>query len=240
MALRTNLPCKQCPSSDGVAEYDTGFKCFSCGSYEWKGTNIILSDKDIPEDEAGTFPYDYTTDIPEEYRYWYRQYKIDDSIIRANRIGWSAFYKRIIIPTVEENWIGRAVYKWQTPKYIAPRNQAYHPFKVRTIDQEKLDGYKVIILVEDALSALKVSQSAGGAEVWSINGTGNKKLLNIIIDSKPNRVIIWLDGDQAGIRGSRKMWNELSSYTDCSIVTTPMDPKCYSCNEIKSILTINT
>lgn len=227
-----SLPCKRCPSSDGVTQYlDNGmFKCFACGRFWWDENDKDFK-KQAMSQKPEKFPDDYTHEIPEEYKSWFTQYDIDPSF---GSFGWSEKYQMIIINLGNNKWIGRGVHKKQR-KYHYPRGQGWSPYALdkwyTSCNNNKL------ILTEDVLSACKVYLSLNRLHsVYAILGTYQPKIIPIIEELNPKEIIIWLDGDAAGVFGAKKLFNALSFKYKCRIIETSKDPKCYSPEDIQRII----
>lgn len=98
------------------------------------------------------------------------------------------------------------------------------------------DSSDYLVIVEDALSAIKVFES--GFSALSLLGTSLKKetysfLINYLKYNKwLKHIIIWLDGDEAGQEGARKLKQQLSIYGSVKNIVTAKDPKELSFNEI--------
>lgn len=226
-----NLPCKKCPSSDGCTQYlDNGmFKCFSCGKFWWDKTKTF-SNVERPKKANEGFPRDFTFNIPEVHKKWYSKHDLTDDDCP---FGWSDAYQRIIIPFFSEEedfWIGRSVHPNQDKKYHCPAGQKYYPYMYNSRVE-----YDRLVLTEDVLSAIKVGKSEP-LHAWALLGTFKPKVLEYIKQLSPNKIIIWLDGDKAGILGARKLFNDLSLKYDCRIIQTEKDPKCYSIAEVRELL----
>ena len=182
------LPCSICPSSDAVTKYPDGWKkCYSCD--KWTPPKESMSGKCVQiSDNSFEFPGDYSTDIPIEYHNWFTQYGLSVDDVHCYKFGYSMKVKRIIIPLDDnkKKWIGRRVYNWQS-KYITPTGQSYAPFKAYG------DGYN-LILVEDCLSAIKVSLATNLGPSWALLGVGNRKIGGMVRKLNPKKVYIWMDG----------------------------------------------
>lgn len=253
------LPCKYCSSSDAVTQYlDNGmFKCHKCKKFWWlkDGKTPILSSKEYNDEK---FPKDFTYNIPEEYKNWYHQYGLTD--YDCCHFGWSNQYQRIIIPIdywkldhecpewdMMEigpgdkefeccicdlgNWIGRSVHPDQY-KMHNPRGQRWKPYR---------RGYAAptLVITEDVLSAIKVfSAFRNHHQTLALLGSYQpaKELKKIDNWHFIQKIFIWLDGDLAGIKGARRLYNELSMTHCCDIIETSKDPKEYSLDEIRDIL----
>lgn len=91
-----------------------------------------------------------------------------------------------------------------------------------------------IVVTEDILSSVRV-----GRVLPSISTLGTSLHYNVAQHAlNPcERVFIWYDGDEAGVRGATKAKKTLTMLgIPCSIVTTDKDPKEYNNEEIKDII----
>ncbi len=231
MLIQTKLACKWCTSSDAMCEYTDGWYCFSCGKAEKKDTPDIAP---IPKMyREPKLPHDFTFEIPDVFKQWYRQYGIRN--IDVEEFGWSDYWQSIIIPIqgplAIEGWIGRNFNKNIEKKYHLCRGKTPLIYKIEGVLLE------IVIITEDILSAIKIHQTAPHEVTkWAALGTGSNHLVQEIKKINPKKVLIWLDGDEAGQRGARKLYKKLNSFIDCDIVTTTRDPKEYSHKEIDRIL----
>lgn len=101
-----------------------------------------------------------------------------------------------------------------------------------------------VVLTEDILSATKIQYVAKryglplGA-VISLNGTKGSDSLSLHLMDKD--VLIWLDGDSAGVQGSIKLYRDLQSIAkSVKIVQGDGDPKDYNYQDIQDIVTTGT
>jgi len=151
----------------------------------------------------------------------------NDTIIRLG-FYWHEPTKRVVMPVFDG---GRLAY-WQArgfdpklPKYINP-----------TIDKpvfKQGDG-PLLVLTEDMLSAVRVGEVTAA---WCAMGTSltDTIIAEILRLGKPVRV--WLDPDNAGVRGRRKYVPMLRAYgIDAQAIRSDRDPKLYSKEEITKFL----
>jgi hypothetical protein len=213
--------------------------CFRCDGKGWeeKGRMSIaeITAMNKLNEEARSFtskivlPKDFSADIPIAGRLWLYRASITESLIKKYNIGYSEELKRVIVPVYRYNklvwFIGRAVFKGQEPKYLAPSEN-----RDRILFQSgKLN--KTIVVTEDILSAIRVGQLIG-----SVSLLGTKlsiEQLTVLMDYK---VILWLDSDAAGRHAATKMAKELGMVTDVYDVCTKTDPKMLSKQEIHDVL----
>jgi hypothetical protein len=174
-------------------------------------------------------------DIPEKNREWLRKYISDDQIDEF--FYWSPGMQRHVYIEYDRNdlifWEARRVEdvsggSGPFPKVISSGTK---PFSLW--GQWKETG--VVCIVEDILSAIKVADVVG---VMCLHGSiipmgvfqrlGNNTYIK--------RVIIWLDADklsEAAVYEKRfQSWAK-----EVAVVRTPLDPKAYSKEEIKEIIT---
>lgn len=174
-------------------------------------------------------PKDFTTTIPEQGLEWLRRAGIDEDLRQLYNIGYSEREQRVVLQTVDA--MGRliyiqkrAVYNGQSPKYVNVAAIKKPLFK------SKQACTPLVVITEDILSAIKVGQVFSAISIL-----GTKPVSTLLPEiSKYSEVFIWLDPDDAGVQGSRK----LATY--CSMLDIPIyrvcsskDPKYYSKDEIK-------
>lgn len=243
--IQANLSCPDCGSSRARAQYQDGWHCFKCKKTVKEETDLV------PRTRIVTFPFDYTQEIPESYRWWYEQYGITHELVtKTYGFGYSPIMDRIIVPLekrgLNRRAIARTLDNTKADKYRRLGAKEWIPFRGQVKNRQ--EGYKfgrskeiTLVLVEDCLSAIKIasalnlkpSRRLGHFEVWAILGTGNKQLINFItkLNINPN-ILIWLDGDSAGGRGKFKLVKYFNRFYNSSIINTEKDPKCYSLEEI--------
>lgn len=93
----------------------------------------------------------------------------------------------------------------------------------------------VLCVVEDCFSAMKIHQA--GFSAIALLGTNMKQETFIrilqLMESDPI-VLVWLDGDQAGIEGSKVILDRIKGFADqVTTVSTEKDPKWLSEREIQ-------
>lgn len=193
-------------------------------------------DKEFAEQSSATvrLPRDFTLDIPPEGRLWLFKASITPYMARQAGIGYSEYFKRVIIPVYKGSELiyfqARALYKDQEPKYINPK-----------VDKSAIGywvipegaGHEQIVLTEDILSAIRVGAFA---PALSPLGTSLSVTLANKIDEY-DEVITWLDPDPAGEDGShnmRKMLKLIGMQT--RDIVSKADPKNLTDAEILTCL----
>jgi len=92
----------------------------------------------------------------------------------------------------------------------------------------------LLCLTEDILSAVRVGPVC---EAWSLLGTSLSLPAATEIAQTGRPVAIWLDPDEAGVKGRGKVYRALRSLgVDARIIRADRDPKEYNKQEIKEYL----
>lgn len=177
-------------------------------------------------------------DWPLEARVWLYRAGMSNAAIQEAGFYYHERTRRVVLPVVNEQ--GQLIY-WQArgfdddrPKYINPIVSKhavvarYGPHIVREL-----------VLTEDILSAWKVGTAAYPA--WCILGTALPQgVLPELQASKPV-VLVWLDPDSAGSKGTHKIIKELRALgLQAKRITSTADPKLLSREEIRSIINKET
>ena len=214
------------------------YYCFRCGASSFiprqEGISVsefCLSRKEVSK-QVCALPLDFTKEIPEEGLTWLRRAGIDEELREIYNIGFSQKEHRVILQTTDGmgrlTYIQkRAVYEGQSPKYVNISAVKKPIFKSKQATTSE------VIITEDILSAIKVGQVFSAISIL-----GTKPVSTLLPEvSKHSSVFVWLDPDDAGISGSRKI------ATYCSMLDIPVhivrsskDPKYYSKEEIKQFI----
>lgn len=197
-------------------------------------TELVVNDVTLPED--------FTADVEEfsqEALLWLYKADVRNHLINAYGIGYSKELNRVIIPVYDEHnklvmWQGRGLSNKQT-KYLNTKSTKKQNDFFKSWAQcntSSDDPYSSVVVVEDALSVIKVGQITKAVGVL---GTSlSQKQINYL--SKFSLVIFWLDGDRAGVNASTKMVKKLSMVTNTHRIFTKKDPKKLSYAEIEEII----
>lgn len=237
---------EQCPecrklgndrSHDNLAVYSDGHcYCFRCGYST--GRKYITQAIEQPKSRV-VLPADVTTELPYEARQWLEQYQLSRLDLMSNHVMWSEHWSRIIFPYFNGTgllaWQGRyipcgknkvdvngkAPQKWFSQGQI---HEIIHPIKVTN---------RTAVLVEDIVSAIKVSKFAGTIPIFgsSINAKQILRLKNVV-----DRVWYWLDPD---MRSKSVKMASLSTLLGlpATVIFSDKDPKEHTDEEIKKYLT---
>lgn len=153
---------------------------------------------------------------------------------------WNPRLERVVMPVLD----GQKLCFWQArsfdpkrPKYLSPALAPGQPKPVyKAIPFRGEPDRSRLVLTEDILSAIKVGEVASA---WSILGTSLTALRSAeIANYGASEVLVWLDPDEAGIKGRRRIVPELRSLgvNARAIRGATKDPKLYNQDEIRSII----
>lgn len=184
--------------------------------------------------ESIKLPADFTTDISLQGRLWLYKAGLSPSDWVKHGFGYSPSTRRVVLPVFNQAgelvWQQhRAVIEGQTPKYLQPARDKGDILYVVNPDTGPTER---AIVVEDILSATRVGRHQTAISILGTKlSAGQAKRL-----AKFAEVTTWLDGDSAGLAGSKAIRKSMSLVTSVSNIQTDLDPKEYSDHEIRRIL----
>lgn len=183
------------------------------------------------------------TEWPDEAKVWLYKAGLDNDWLEHLGFYWCPPARRVVIPVLDKSgalafWQARG-FDPKRPKYLSPalppgvNKPIYEADPCRPTEDRRAD---VLVITEDILSAVKVGEVAAG---WSILGTSLNALHEAEIGKYgASRVLVWLDPDDAGIAGRRKIVPRLRALgIDAKSVRADLDPKCYPTDEIRRKIT---
>lgn len=218
-------------SGDNLAVYSDGHTyCYRCGHGTGRKSFTTTA---RPDPNAIVLPADVTTELPYEARAWLSQYQLARLDLNRNHVMWSERWSRIIFPYFNETellaWQGRYVgtdktkAKWFSQGKI---HEIIHPIK---INQRKA------VLVEDIISAIKVSKTMGTIPIFG-SSISTKQMLRLktIVDE----VWFWMDPD---MRTKSVKMARMSSLLGIQshVIFSDKDPKEHDHESIANILREN-
>jgi hypothetical protein len=233
-------PCGECGSSDAKGIYDDGHTyCWSCQARTSAKTTSAEQVASIllPTSQENKFdlPLDISKNIPNEPYQWLKGYGVTNDEIEIANIGWSEGRQMLIFPFYGEFesllcWQGR-YFPTRTPKVFT---SGYPDRHALIYNFDGLSGVPVVCVVEDCISALKVSRLVDSSPLFGANLSTHKALSLSRLYSK---LIIWLDSDKYAT--AVKLSNQFKVlFDDVKVIYTEKDPKEYSTNEIKEYLSV--
>lgn len=232
--------CFDCGSSDGLAIYSDGTYCFSCQK-QTKSKSLFEEGKPgIDEHKAKLqLPVDIGEELPPKAIEWLLQFLNVDEI---NRFAfWSSKYHRIcfpyyILPAGKQHsdmlmcWM-RTLNSNTKMKWLFTGDNTVLPFYIPTISQPS--GSR-ICLVEDVISGIKVSKFLDVIVLGTTDIGRDSPILTKL--EQYDKVILFLDGDNAGKKGTERLRNDLKLLYNVKIIRNSRDPKNYSNDELQELL----
>lgn len=210
-------------SGDNLAVYSDGHTyCYRCG--HGTGRKSFTEAKPRVTSEL-VLPADVTAELPFEARAWLGQYQLARRDLIPHNLLWSDSWSRLIFPYFNDTgliaWQGRYIQcgdvqhedktpaKWFSQGAI---HEIVHPIKVTN---------RSAILVEDIVSAIKVSRFAGTIPIFG-STVSTKQLLRLrqLVDS----VTFWLDPDMRA-KSVKMAHNARLFGLNASVIFSEHDPK---------------
>ena len=242
--------CPDCKSSDALAVYDDGHTyCFSCRAYH-AGTSKYKVQKEKNnnnKNDTPLLPLDFTIDLPPEALNWLRKYGITHSDIRLHRFGWSqggfVIAKRTKEPIVYAPLLIFPIFDqrdnllmWQG-RYFGPENKRAP--KYWTVGNKEeiihiLGAGETVILVEDLLSAIRISKHAASVPIF---GSIINNLLITRLSRYFSKCLIWLDKDKRAYSEGR-MLSMRPLFDMVGTIKSECDPKEYNDEEIRTFIQV--
>ena len=226
-------------SGDNLGIWSDGSTyCFNCGHSSGRKSFTTTA---RPNPTAIVLPADVTTELPFEARDWLQQYQLARLDLNRNHVMWSERWSRIIFPYFNESellaWQGRYIpcgknkvdvngkvpAKWFSQGKI---HEIIHPLQV---NQRKA------ILVEDIVSAIKISRVCGAIPIFG-SSVSTKQILRLktIVDE----VWFYLDPDMRTKSVKMARLSELMGLK-AHVIFSDKDPKEHSHDDITNILREN-
>lgn len=194
-----------------------------------------------------SLPRDATTearDWPVEARNWINQFGLSAEVLSKTK-GWAYTpkYNRVLIPVWDTDSGGLLGYQSRRltdnklePKYLTFRDKAkdvqrlYYRAQANTASNLDKD---VLVLVEDALSAEKVSMFYDACAILTV--TADAVLRDkIILGGNYKKVVVWLDDDNTDVKSKQmQLCRMLDPYVKVHVMHTGKDPKRHSRQEIR-------
>jgi 5S rRNA maturation endonuclease (ribonuclease M5) len=222
---------QQCPSCGGSGCLGT-VKCFKCGYFlPWtkstEGYNLITTVDKEQCSKLNLSDVDFNPDNfpPEALRWLYKSY-IYNKLIRRYNIGYHKVKNKVFIPLIDQRIITGYILRKVDKDAPGPKYLTYGDTTPEFIYPTQSADNKILIIVEDKLSALRVSEQY---HTFCVFGTHVNKAYTDLITLLYNKVVIWLDPDRPGQEAANKLYNTISKNYQSQIVQS-----LYVNNNIKS------
>lgn len=221
-----HIACPNCGSRDNLGEYDDHFFCFGCKYYKLKTDPNSLRQL-IKKNETVYTPIDkmeLDLDIPKEAKQWLYKYGITPNEIKKYNFKWNPNLNMLMLLITKYYWQAR-VFQKDRPRYLSKGKK---PLVV-------YGNGNSIVLVEDILSAIKISRFSPEMCASPLLGStiSDAKLYKIC--KKYDKINIWLDRDKA--KEALSLVNLIRQKgKDSRVIITAKDPKEYTNKELNSWL----
>lgn len=231
-----------------VENDDTGFKawCYRCSIRGFKphpqpslSERIAAlrdqrsADEAVETDPRPPMPANFDpSSWPLEPRVWLYKAGLSNDMIKSSGFYWCDRIKRVVLPVLD----GDKLIYWQARGFDKDRPKYLNPKIDKPVYKSGPLGDALLVLTEDILSAVKVGAAQHTA--WARLGTGplsDALLAEIALTGLP--VAVWLDPDDAGIKGRKRIGAQLRALgVSVRIIRAEQDPKYYSLDQIKELL----
>ena len=245
-----NTPC--------FATYSDGYKCFTCGKSKHTDGATMAYRPMIKASNTEIRLPEHTQNISEfspSVLKWLYSYYVYDPLIRKYGIAYTQHtefttergivYKGtgLLLPVFVDNVLVFCQQRFFPDKMFITKGDKTSPFVIKC--REKSD---ITVIVEDYISAIRLGEFVN---VVCMFGTSLTYSGMQIIGSGTDRVLVWLDNDEAGHSGASLISSKLDKYLHtCAkqrafavreprtveILKTDKQPKEYSDQELKQIL----
>lgn len=228
--LLYHTQCPQCVSrgsdrsQDNLGVYSDHKWCFSCGYYEGEKQEFYKPEQvmETKQHDVNSLPIDFDlSNIRLDALTWLKSYGITNAEITANYIGWSKSKEFLIFPVYGEDgwlvmWQGRYFGHQNFPKYHTKGSKdVFHVLG--------MEHSSIVVLVEDIVSAIKVSRVCKCMPLW---GSEITRQQGNVLSKDFEQIVLWLDPDKKKECLKFKIWLELF-FDKVSIIYSEKDPKYY-------------
>lgn len=201
--------------------------CFKCG---YSTRRSFIPTQVARVEPTVVLPHDVVSEIPAAAKQWLGRYQLSRLDLQPHHLMWSEQWSRLIFPYFDATgllaWQGRYIgedttkAKWFSQGKI---HEIIHPVKVTK---------REAVLVEDIVSAIKVSRFTGAIPIFG-SSVSNKQLLRLktVVD----RVWYYLDPDMRAKSVKLSATANLLGLKS-SVIFSDRDPKEHTNEELECIL----
>lgn len=220
-------PCPRCGSRDNVAVWSDGHKlCFGCG-YRVPATRTIKNARPDASDPSDPNPnFDgFSFDLPKVAYAYLGKYGLSIAEIKQ-------YFKYDVVRDL-------LIHPWEagdgySGRYMGPDKKRPRYYvagdKFSKLRLYGLSSSDTVIVVEDIISAIKVGRQYATFPLFG--STMPAEALKTLVE-RFSRTRIWLDRDktkEAALMASKAV---LRTGKDVSYISTQLDPKCYTNEQVK-------
>jgi hypothetical protein len=221
--------CPRCGSKDNLGVWEDGHKwCFGCKYYEQRELSLHNVHA-IPNQNTvnpRNFPEDAEYYIPTEPMKWLLKNGITYSSQKQYGIQWSPKQQLLCWKINDNCWQGRCFSPEAKTKYISQG-------KLHEFCHILGNGNNIVVLVEDYISALRVSEHLPCMPLFGC--TINLERLQELL-GRFNTLIVWLDYDKLNNARSIASNASLIGFKNAWTIYTKEDPKELTFKEIEQKL----
>ncbi len=219
-------------NGDNLAIYSDGSSyCFSCGYFQTaSGLSKLKTKESIPTKDIRsiTLPADCDTILPARVKDWLSNYSLTEHDLKLHHVMWSEHWQRLIFPYIIDGklvaWQGRSFSPTHKSKWFSQGDLK----NILYVCGNHLN--KTVVLVEDIISAIRVSNQQGVCAVplfASHISTINMLRLAQFYD----KLVVWLDKDKE--KEAIKFTHDINLLgVNSQVIITDKDPKEYTNEEI--------
>lgn len=212
--------CLQCGDVRGVATYAEGDYCFACHN---KTYNKSL----IPREKESKEPLHEQSELKDIHYIWLLQRGINKDLAQKLGLYYDPNYDRIGFPYYLYSTRLRSIDKNNKAKWLFFGNNRDYMYYLDDLCTSTL------VVVEDVISCIRVAKYC---DCVALEGTNVNRapLAEILIGY--GRILVWLDGDEAGRLGAERFRKRYKLNHNIKIIKTLKDPKDHTDREIREIL----
>lgn len=216
--------CPKCNSRDNLGRYDDGSAwCFGCGYYEHPTSKRVKRPARHPGALVAPFN-DWEATLPARFDDWLSERGLNAS--EKALFKYSPHYNRLIFPVYNKQ--GDVIYyEARSVDGKMPKTLSHGTKPILLFGQ-----FCPLVLVEDAISALRVSHQKKASPLF---GSSIPRDFWPFYKTFTKSLVIWLDADKYREAVKQAKIAETWGF-DTRVIRTDKDPKWYSDKEIKEII----
>jgi DNA primase len=198
----------------------------------------ISGGDELSEDKLADYSY-----LPKEALNYLSERGIDQGSRSRWQIGFNSETERVTIPVRDRRdrlkfVIERAIYKWQRPAYLYPDSSAKSAllFGTCALDRSMVES-QGLILVEGSIDCIRMHQHGYRNTVALLGNSLSNKQLKEITRLQPKLIVLFLDRDEAGVRGLERAASMLDKKYSVKVALYPqaegnLDPAALSKRQV--------